>query len=87
MTAIRSRLAAIVAGFLIARLTTWGLVEASPELAAQLQALLDHTFELTMLLGYAVIHPWIQKRMNPTGAMTREAARRLEQVAHVKERP
>jgi hypothetical protein len=31
-----------------------------------------------------VVHPWIQKQMNPTGAMTSEAARRLEQVAHVK---
>lgn len=85
MNAIRARLAALVASFLIARLATWGLVEATPELAAQVEEWLIHTFEVFLLAGYAIVHPWLQKRLNPTGAMTGEAARRLERLAHVKE--
>jgi len=44
---------------------------------------MEHGFELLFLLGYAIIHPWLQKRWNPTGAYTGEAARRLEHVAGV----
>ena len=83
MRSIRARLAAIVAGYLLAMLTTRGVAEVTPELAANVQAWVDHTFEVVLFLGYAVIHPWIQKRWNPTGAYTGEAARRLETVAHV----
>jgi hypothetical protein len=36
-----------------------------------------------LFLGYAVLHPWLQKRWNPTGAFTGEAARKLEHVARV----
>ena len=81
MSAIRPRLIAILAGFLLARLATWGLVEVTPETSAELERWLDHSFELLMLVGYAVIHPWIQKRLNPTGAMTTDAARQLEKLA------
>lgn len=83
MRAIRARLAALFAGYLLALLATSGLAEVTPELAAQVQAWVDHTFELVLVVGYAVIHPWLQKRWNPTGAYTGEASRRLEHVAHV----
>ena len=81
MSAIRPRLIAILAGFLLARLATWGLVEVTPETSAEMERWLDHTFELLMLVGYAVIHPWIQKRINPTGAMTAESAQALEALS------
>jgi hypothetical protein len=83
MKSIRARLAALLAGYLLAILTTHGLAEATPELAAHIQAWVDHTFELVLFVGYAVVHPWIQKRWNPTGAYTTEAAHKLEHVAHV----
>jgi hypothetical protein len=86
MRSIRARLAAIAAGYLLAMLATQGVAEVTPELAANVQAWVDHTFEVVLFLGYAVIHPWIQKRWNPTGAYTGEAARRLETVAHVPRR-
>lgn len=82
MMAIRTRLAAILASFIVATLVSRGLAE-TPELTAQVQGWVNHTFDLVLFLGYAVVHPWLQKRWNPTGAMTGEAARRLEQVAHV----
>lgn len=82
MRAIRARLAALAASFLVAALVSWG-VQGTPELTAQVQAWVEHTFELLLFLGYAILHPWLQKRWNPTGAMTGEAARRLEHVAHV----
>ena len=82
MMAIRTRLVAILAGFIVATLVSWGLA-GTPELATQVQGWVSHTFDLLLFLGYAVVHPWLQKRWNPTGAMTGDAARRLEQVAHV----
>jgi hypothetical protein len=85
MKSIRARLAALAAGYLLALLSTSGMAEISPELSAQLHAWVEHTFELLFLGGYAVVHPWLQKRWNPTGAYTGEAARRLEHVAGVGE--
>jgi len=84
MSAIRSRLAAVIASFLLARLVQWG-VGFGPDAAATFEAWINHTFELVLFVGYAVLHPWFQKRLNPTGAFTAEAARRLERVAHVGE--
>lgn len=85
MRAIRARLAALLASFIVAALVSRGL-EGTPELASRVEGWLDHTFELLLFLGYAVVHPWLQKRWNPTGAMSGEAARRLEHVAHVPRR-
>lgn len=82
MMAIRTRLVAVLASLIVAALVSWGL-NGTPELSAQVQSWVSHTFDLLLFLGYAVIHPWLQKHWNPTGAMTGEAARRLEQVAHV----
>ncbi|HEX2093309.1 MAG TPA: hypothetical protein VHG28_12955 [Longimicrobiaceae bacterium] len=80
MRAIRARLAAIVASFIVAGLVSRGIAD-SPELGARVEAWVAHTFELLFFLGYAILHPWLQKRWNPTGAMTGEAARELERVA------
>jgi hypothetical protein len=85
MKSIRARLAALAAGYLLALLSTSGMAEISPELSAQLHAWVEHTFELLFLAGYAIVHPWLQKRWNPTGAYTGEAARKLEHVAGVGE--
>ena len=87
MRSIRARLAALAAGYLLAMLASQGVAEITPDLAAQVRAWVEHTFELVFLVGYAVVHPWIQKRWNPTGAYTGEAARRLERVAHVERQP
>ncbi|HEV2147525.1 MAG TPA: hypothetical protein VGR37_09010 [Longimicrobiaceae bacterium] len=83
MKAIRARLAAILASFVMAALVNHGIAEATPELTGRIAGWVEHTFELVLFLGYAVLHPWMQKRWNPTGAFTGEAARRLEHVAHV----
>ena len=83
MKSIRARLAALAAGYLLALLATHGFAEITPDLASRVQMWVDHTFEIVLFLGYAVVHPWIQKRWNPTGAYTGEAARKLEHVAHV----
>ncbi len=82
MRAIRSRLAAVLASLVVAALVSWGL-DGTPEMEVQLRAWLDHTFEVVLIVGYALVHPWLQKRWNPTGAMTEDAAWRLEQVASV----
>jgi len=87
MKSVRARLAAILAGYLVALLATWGVAEVTPELARGIEAWVEHTFELVFLFGYAVVHPWLQKRWNPTGAYTGEAARRLEHVARVERAP
>ena len=84
MMAIRSRIIGLVVGFVI------GLpfvVALDPGTQATLTSILttvvDNLLTLAALLGYTVVHPWIQKRLNPTGAMTTEAASKLEHVAHV----
>lgn len=83
MKAIRARLAALAASFILATLASWGVRDVSPEGLALVETWINHTFELVLFLGYAVVHPWLQKRWNPTGAFTGQAARRLEHVAHV----
>lgn len=83
MNAIRARLAALFASLVVALLASWGVDDLTPEGATRIEAWVEHTFELVLFLGYAVLHPWLQKRWNPTGAFTAEAARRLEHVAHV----
>lgn len=62
MSAIRARLAAIAAAFVLSALASRGLAEATPELAAKLESWPNGTFELLLLLGYAVVHPWLQRR-------------------------
>ncbi len=62
MTAIRARLAALAAAFLLSALASRGVAEITPELAAKLEAWLNGTFDLLLLLGYAVVHPWLQRR-------------------------
>ena len=86
MKAIRARLAAILASFLAAALVSWGM-SGTPELEAQMRTWAEHSFDLLLFVGYAVVHPWLQKHWNPTGAMTGDAARRLEQVAQVPAHP
>ena len=81
MKAIRARLAALLASLILASLAAHGAGEATDETVTRLAQWLDHTFEVVFLLGYAVVHPWLQKRWNPTGAYTAEAALRLERVA------
>lgn len=83
MKAIQARLAAILASALVAALASWGLADVGSEGTTRIEAWVNHTFELVLFVGYAVIHPWLQKRWNPTGAFTGEAARKLEHAAHV----
>lgn len=85
MQAIRARLAAILASFILAGLSSLGIHRITPELATEVQAWVNHTFELMLLVGYAVIHPWLQARLNPTDAFTREAVRRLEHAGEARE--
>jgi hypothetical protein len=84
MNAIRARLAAVVTSSILAALASWGVREASPEVTGALSAWVNHTFDLLLMIGYAVVHPWLQRRLNPTGAFSGEAARRLEHAAHVR---
>ncbi|HEU0052188.1 MAG TPA: hypothetical protein VFQ39_03380 [Longimicrobium sp.] len=86
MKAIRARLAALLASFIVAALASRGVRGLDDGSTAELARWLDHTFELVLLLGYAVVHPWLQRRWNPTGAFTGEAARKLEVAAHVDRR-
>lgn len=79
MQAIRARLIAVVVSFLMALLVSAGVGQA-PELGPTVQAWVSHTFDLLILIGYAVIHPWIQRHLNPTGAFTSAAAAELETV-------
>lgn len=80
MQAIRSRLVAVAVSAALAALGSMGVGEISPELGAELEGWLSHTFELLLFIGYSVIHPWLQARLNPTGAYTRAAARGLERA-------
>jgi uncharacterized membrane protein len=80
---IQARVAAIVASYIAALLVAHGFGAMTPDGAARIESWLSHTFELVLFLGYAVVHPWLQKRWNPTGAYTQQAAERLEQVAHI----
>lgn len=87
MHAIRARLAALAAGLLVAALASWGVAEIDADGTRAIADWMDRTFEVVMIVAYAVVHPWLQKRWNPTGAFTTEAARKLERAAGVNTGP
>lgn len=68
MKAIQARIAAIVASFVVATLASWGLDGLSGEGAAAIEKWVSHTFELMLFLGYAIIHPLLQRRLGQHGA-------------------
>lgn len=61
MNAIQARVAAIAASFIVAKLAMLGVTDISPDGATAIERWISHTFELMMMLGYAVAHPWLQK--------------------------
>lgn len=61
MKAIQARLAAIVASFVVATLASWGVDGVSAESEAVIEKWVAHTFELVLFLGYAVMHPLLQR--------------------------
>jgi len=63
MKAIQARVAAIVASFLVATLASWGVDVLSADSAAAIEKWVAHTFELLLFLGYAIIHPLLQRRL------------------------
>lgn len=63
MKAIQARLAAIIASFIVATLASWGLSDLSPAATSMIEKWLSHTFELMLFLGYAILHPMLQKRL------------------------
>ena len=71
MQAIRARLVAIAASALLAWLSSLGVSEITPEQGAQVEVWLNHTFELVLFVGYAVIHPWLQARGGSAAARFR----------------
>jgi hypothetical protein len=83
MGSIRARLIAVVASFFLATLASWGVHGITPESRDMVEQWLNHTFDVMLFVGYAVVHPWLQKHWNPTGAFSSVAAQRLEAVAHV----
>lgn len=67
MKAIQARIAAIVVSFILATLASFGVDGLSAESAAAIEKWVAHTFELMLFLGYAVIHPLLQRRMGRQG--------------------
>ena len=67
MKAIQARIAAIVASFVVATLASWGIDGLSAESAAAIERWVAHTFELMLFLGYAIIHPLLQRRLGERG--------------------
>lgn len=63
MDAIRARLAAIVASFLMARLATMGVADLAPAASTQIEQWVGNTFQLVVFLGYAIIHPWLRRKL------------------------
>lgn len=84
MLAIRARIVALLASAVIATLTSWGIRGLGPEAHGLVETWVNHSFDLLLFLGYVVLHPLLQRRINPTGAITTTAARKLEEVAQVK---
>lgn len=68
MNTVRARLAALLAGLLLARLAGSGLVEASPELALALERWVERSLELAVTLGYALLERWVRGRALRTDA-------------------
>jgi hypothetical protein len=80
---VRARLAALALSLLLAVLAARLAAGGEGPATGVMGTVREHAFEVALLLGYAVLHPWLQKRWNPTGAFTGVAARKLELVAHV----
>ena len=83
MNAIRARLAALLAATVIAALTRWGLTGLDQTAHQELAVWLNGSFDVVLFAGYAVVHPWLQRRWNPTGAFTEDAARKLAKSADI----
>lgn len=83
MGAIRARLVAGVIAIILGALTSlWG-AEVTEELRGSLETIISALFDSSLILYYAIVHPWIQKQWNPTGAYTTEAALSMEQKNQV----
>ena len=63
MNGVKARLAAIAASYVAAMIASAGVAEITPEIAAELEQWLTHTFELTLFVGYALIHPLLRRKM------------------------
>lgn len=68
MNPVQTRLAAVLASLLVAALSSWGVRGLSPELHAELSAWLQHTFELMLLICYALLRHRLPARGHPTRA-------------------
>ena len=64
MNSIKARIAAIIASFIMARVTSMGVADLSPNVQVQIEQWVGNSFELIAFLGYAIIHPWLQKKLN-----------------------
>lgn len=65
MNGVQARLSAILASFVVATLGNWGVAEIDAGFQATLQQWFSHSFELMLLLGYAFIHPRLERRDLP----------------------
>ena len=70
MKAIQARIAAIIVSFIVATLASRGVSGLTPEAAAEIERWVSHTFELFLFLGYAILHPILQKRFARSGAVS-----------------
>jgi hypothetical protein len=61
MQPIRARIIAVVASWILVMLASLGLAELGPGVAEQIADWVDKTFELVLLLGYALIHPRLER--------------------------
>ena len=64
MRAIQARLAAIIASFVVATLASWGVADLPPQAGLAIEKWVSHTFELVLFIGYAILHPLLQKRLS-----------------------
>lgn len=65
MNGIQARFSAIIASFVVATLGNWGIGEMNAEVQAALQQWFSHSFELILLLGYAFLHPRLERLKVP----------------------
>jgi hypothetical protein len=72
MNAIRTRIAALIAGALIAGVTRLGFAELPPGFEETVAVWADQTLEVVLLLVYAVVHPWLQKRRHTAASPAAE---------------
>lgn len=47
----------------MARMATLGFADLSPDVMARVEGWVGHSFEIVAFLGYAIIHPWLQKKL------------------------